>query len=156
MIVRWPEKVPAGVRSDGLVSQLDIMATIAELVGFQLPDDAAEDSYDMLPLWTGEIGISPRTTHIHNTFEDDYAIRSGEWNLVAARTGYRIKDKHKAWEIRHGYASDEDDRGQLFHIENDIGQRHNLIEQNPEKAAELAVLLQQIREQGYSAPRLSK
>jgi len=156
MIVRWTQKVPAGVRSDELVSQIDIMATIAALVGFELPDDAAEDSYDMLRLWTGETGTSPRTVHIHNTFEGDYAIRHGEWNLVAARTGYRIKDKHKAWEIRHGYSNDEDDRGQLFHIENDIGQRHNVIEQNPEKAAQLAELLQQIREQGYSAPRLSE
>ncbi len=156
MIVRWPEKVPAGVRSDELVSQIDIMATVATLVGFELPDDAAEDSYDLLPLWVGKTRTGPRTVHIHNTFEGDYAIRHGEWNLIASKSGYRIKDKHKEWEARHGYQNDENTDGQLFHIANDIGQRQNVIEQNPEKAAELAALLQRIRKQGYSAPRLSE
>ena len=156
MIVRWPGNVAAGISSDGLVSQIDIMATIAALVGFELPDNAAEDSHDLLPLWRGETGTSPRSVHIHNTFEGDYAIRHGDWTLVANETGYKIKDKHKEWEIRHGYQSDEDPRGQLFEIKNDIGQRHNVIEQYPEKAAELVKLLQQIQDQGYSAPRLRK
>jgi arylsulfatase A len=155
MIVRWPENVAAGTRSDGLVSQVDIMATIAALVGFELPDNAAEDSHDLLSLWKGATETSPRSVHVHNTFEGDYAIRNGDWNLVASETGYRIKDIHKAWETKHGYQSDEDARGQLFDMKSDVGQRSNLIEQYPDKAAELEKLLQRIREQGYSAPRLS-
>jgi arylsulfatase A len=156
MIVRWPEKVPAGTTSDELVSQIDIMATLAELLEHELPDDSAEDSHNLLPLWTGETVTSPRTVHIHNTGAGKYAIRHSDWTLIANKTGYRIKDIHKEWEVRHGYRDDTNAAGQLFDMQNDIGQRHNLIEQYPEKAAELAKLLQQIQEQGYSAPRLGR
>ena len=83
----WPNKVPANSKTDELVSQIDIMATIASIVGFTLPDDAAEDSYDLLPLWSGKTKNSGRDSLIHNTFEDAYAIRSGDWNLIAAKTG---------------------------------------------------------------------
>ena len=38
----------------------------------------------------------------------------------------------------------------------DIGQRNNLAAEHPERVAELQNLLKQIREQGYSAPRLAK
>lgn len=154
MIVRWPENVKAGSKSDELVSQIDVMASIAALVGVDLPDTAAEDSYDLSPLWTGKTKDSGRNIHVHNTFADEYAIRSGDWNLVASKTGYMNKKRHKAWEARRGYKNDVNAEGQLFNMKIDKEQRHNLIKQYPEKAAELAKLLQTIRKQGYSAPRL--
>ena len=36
-----------------LVSQIDVMATIASIVGYELPADQAEDSHDLQPLITG-------------------------------------------------------------------------------------------------------
>jgi len=45
---------------------------------------------------------------------------------------------------------------ELFNLIEDIGQRNNLAAEHPERVAELQKLLKQIREQGYSAPRLAK
>ncbi|MEN1680448.1 MAG: hypothetical protein AAGJ46_12715 [Planctomycetota bacterium] len=75
--------------SDELVSQIDIMATLAEVVDFKLPDNAAEDSHNPLPLWIGATDQSPRKHHIHNTRKGAFAIRSGGWTLIEGKTGYR-------------------------------------------------------------------
>jgi len=156
MIIRWPGKISAGKASNGLSSQIDIMATLASVVGYDLPDSAAEDSHDLLPLWTGQTRVSPRHTLIHNTFENSFAIRSADWTLIADENGYRLDKFYKAWELRHGYARPVNNsiKGQLFDMKKDMAQKFNLIERYPKKALYLDGLLQQIRDKGYSAPRL--
>ena len=57
---------------------------------------------------------------------------------------------------KHGYQKDDNEKGQLFDMTKDSGQRHNLIEKHPEKANELIKLLEQIKNQAGSAPRLNK
>ena len=153
-VVNWPGKVPAGKVSHELVSQIDIMATLAAVVDFPLPESAAEDSHNLLPLWTGATTEGPRKHHVHNTNPQAFAIRSGNWTLIKAETGYH-SGGYQAWEKKHGYSAEDAEDGFLFDLSEDIGQRKNLIDQHPEKAKELATLLQQIRDQGYSSPRLS-
>src|SRR5690606_11248919 len=53
MIVRWPGVIGEAQCSDALVGQVDLMATLASVVGFALPDDQAEDSFDLGPVWQG-------------------------------------------------------------------------------------------------------
>jgi arylsulfatase A len=154
-IVRWPGEVPAGRTSDDLISQIDLFATIAAIVGFPLPDNAAEDSYDQLPvLKHGAIPFPIRSTHVHNTKAGHYAIRDGYWLLVDAPSGY-VSGRNAAWEKKHGYEPDPA-KAQLFDLEKDPGQRHNVIAAHPDTAAELRALLARIRSQGHSAPRLDQ
>ena len=155
-IVKWPGVTKAGTVSDALVSQIDIMATIADFVGYKLPDDQAEDSHNLAPLLRGDVD-AVRTTHIHNTTNTQYAIRHGDWVLIDAKEGYsKAHDEAEAWEEKHGYPDDDDQPAELFNLVEDIGQRNNLAAEHPERVAELQKLLKQIREQGYSAPRLAK
>ena len=45
----------------------DVMATVAPIVGFQIPSDAAEDSYDMSEALFGAGGDSPvRLATVHH------------------------------------------------------------------------------------------
>ena len=155
-IVKWPGVTKAGTVSDALVSQIDIMATIADFVGYKLPDDQAEDSHNLAPLLRGDVD-AVRTTHIHNTTNTQYAIRHGDWVLIDAKEGYsKAHDEAEAWEEKHGYPDDDDQPAELFNLVEDIGQRNNLAAEHPERVVELQSLLKQIREQGYSAPRLAK
>lgn len=155
-IVKWPGNVPAGKTSNELVSQIDIMATIASVVDFKLPNDQAEDSHNQLPLFTGKTKTSPRTTHIHNTFANKYVIRDGDWLLVDTKSGYSRRKIHEPWEKKHGYKPEGNQEAYLYNMKEDVGQKHNVIDKHPEKAKQLRALLKKIREQGHSAPRLEK
>jgi arylsulfatase A len=153
-IIKWPGVAKAGAVSDALVSQIDLMATLAAALGHELPANAAEDSHNLLPLLKGEVE-SVRTTHIHNTNPKGYAIRHGDWLLVDAASGY-VSGANREWEVRHGYKPGAKGPVELYNLKTDIAQKHNLAAQHPERIAELQALLEKIRGQGHSAPRLAK
>lgn len=151
-LMKWPGVIPADRVCDSLVSQIDLMATIAAVVGYKLPPNAAVDSHDLLPLLEG--GTSTvRETHIHNTAPNIYAIRHGDWVLVDSKTGY-MSPRNPDWEARYGYPVDDDHPVELYNLQADISQRENLATSHPEKVDELKRLMSQIRKQGHSAPRL--
>lgn len=152
-IIRWPGVVRPASVSDALISQVDLMATFAALVGYVLPDDAALDSHDFLPLLTGKNASPPRRSHVHNTKKDHYAVRDGNWLLIDAETGY-VSARDKAWEQRHGYSQGEREPVELYDMENDPGQRTNRASSHPEMVSKLRGLLMKIRADGHSAPRL--
>ena len=151
-LIKWPGVTQPGRVSDALVSQIDLMATLAAALGYELPADAAEDSHDLLPLLKGEVE-SVRCTHIHNTSAGRYAIRHGDWLLVDSKDGY-VSRRDAAWEARHGYPPDDDSPVELYNLKTDLAQKQNIAAAHPEKVAELQTLLKQIREQGHSAPHL--
>jgi len=152
-LIKWPGLTEPNSTSGALVSQIDIMATLAAMLGHELPADAAEDSHDLLPLLEGKVD-SVRTTHVHNTKKGQYAIRHGDWLLVDAPNGY-VSGRNKAWEAKHGYPADDDQPAELYDLANDPGQRENVAGEHPEKVTELRELLARIRAQGHSAPRLA-
>ncbi|VGO18554.1 sulfatase-like hydrolase/transferase [Pontiella sulfatireligans] len=154
-IVRWPGVTPAGKVSDALVSQVDLMAAFAAMTGFDLPSDQAEDSYNVLPLFKGE-ETAIRSATVHNTADDQFAMRQGDWVLVNVIDAPRKSDAPSAWAQKHGYASPKSIQGELYNLKTDPGQRHNVSAEHPEKVKTLTALLKKIREQGFSAPRLMK
>lgn len=153
-LIKWPGLTKPGEVSSALVSQIDIMATLAAMLDFDLPDDAAEDSHNLLPLLKGE-AESVRDTHVHNTFANSYAIRHGDWLLINAKTGYHSRHD-PAWEKRRDYPADNNKQVELYNFSDDIRQRQDLADKHPDKVAELQSLLKTIREQGHSAPRFGK
>lgn len=152
-LIKWPGLTQPGTECGALISQIDFMATLASSVEYDLPENSAEDSHDLLPLLKGE-KQSVRTTHIHNTNPNNYAIRHGKWTLIDAKTGY-LSGVDKGWEKRHGYDPDEKPPVELYDMEKDIGQRKNLAAEHPGTVKELQALLKKIREQDHSAPRLA-
>jgi len=89
-----------------------------------------------------------------------YAIRSGDWSLIANKSGNQSRRMERfnyaQWQAKYGYVSDDNVKGQLFDMKTDSAQRMNLILQKPKKVAELTNQLRQIQRLGYSAPRLLK
>lgn len=153
-LFRWPGVAEAGRVEPALISQVDIMATIAGVVESELPDDAAEDSHNLLPLIRGA-ETKVRDSHIHNTKENQYAIRVGEYILVNHKDGY-MSGRNKGWEERRNYPVDDDGEVELYHFARDPGQRENIAKDHPDKVKEMKTLLEKIRSQGYSAPRLAE
>lgn len=153
LVIKWPGVTKPGTVSDAMISQVDFVATFADLTGYELPEHSAEDSHDFLPFLKGDAKISPRTSIVHNTQANHYAIRDGDWLLIDAKTGY-LRNPPKDWNEKHKQPADDEQPVELYNLKEDIQQRNNLAAGNPEKVAAMQALLKKLREQGYSAPRL--
>ncbi len=154
-VIKWPGLTKSGAVTDALISQVDLMATFAALVKFDLPRNAAEDSFNFQPWLKGETQTPPRTTMVHNTNPKGYAIRDGDWLLVDAKSGYASHKPSPVWNQKYHQAPDDDLPVELYNLKEDIGQRRNLAAGHPDKVAQLQALLKKIRAQGHSAPRLN-
>ena len=152
-LVRWPGITKPGV-SSSLVSQIDFMATFAEALDFELPKDAAEDSVSLLPVLR-DPSRSVRSTYVHCSHREEFAIRHRDWILILAGDGY-VSSRNGEWESKRNYPADDTGPVELYNLADDIGQRTNLASRYPEKVREMKGLLTKIRKQGHSAPRLAR
>jgi len=154
-IIRWPGVTEQGGVSEALLSQVDLMATLAALVGYDLPQNSAEDSHDFLPYLRGQTKDGPRQSMVHNTYANRYAFRDGDWVLIDTKTGDERPVPAK-WNEKHQQPADDDLPFELYNLREDPGQRHNLAAQHPERLQTLQARLKQLRDQGHSAPRFTR
>jgi len=148
-IVKWPGEIEAGSVSEEVISQVDIMATLAQVTGIELPENAAPDSYSILPVLKGENYNTPlREATIHNTFASVWGIRMGDWLYIDSPSGGH-REMPESFKNLRGYTDFSTD-GLLFNMHDDPEQRVNLYEKYPERVKEMDTLLQQYRESGSS------
>jgi arylsulfatase A-like enzyme len=140
-IARWPGRIGAGTRHTQTICLTDFMATCADLTGFTLPDDAAEDSFSLLPLLTGQDLAAPRAPVIHHSGNGTFALREGKWKMVfGSGSGGRQKPVGKPFETPYC----------LFDMETDPSETTNVIDRFPEIAGRLTEKLDAIRLEGRS------
>ena len=84
LVVRWPGKIKPNTVCDQLVSLNDLMRTCADIVDYRLPDDAAEDSVSMLPLFDGQFTEASRTELISVSPDNRITFRDKNWKLVVS------------------------------------------------------------------------
>lgn len=155
-IVRWPGKIEANTTSTQLTSLTDVMATCAEIVGATLPQQAAEDSYNMLPVFLGKQGNKPiRQYVLQQTISLDMSIRDGHWKYLDHQgSGGNNYDRPGEWGMNPYKLEDTDPDapGQLYDLETDPGETTNLYSKHPEKVAQLKAKLEDLMDSGRSAP----
>ena len=154
-IVRWPTKVPANTISDQLLSLTDVMATCAEIVGVRMPENAAEDSYNMLPVFLGSQGKEPvRQYLLQQTISLAMSIRDGNWKyLDHTGSGGNNYDREGEWGMNPYKLEDTDPDapGQLYDLDADPGERENLYSKHPEKVTAMKAKLEELKQRGRSA-----
>lgn len=108
-VARWPGKIPAGQTNDELMTTMDLLPTFAKLAGVELPTDRVIDGKDIWPTLTGQAKTPHKAFFYHrgNTLS---AVRSGNWKL----------------HVNNGSPT------QLYDLENDIGEKENLLGAHPE------------------------
>ncbi len=150
-IVRWPEATVPGSESDETVALTDLMATFASITGVELPDDAAEDSYDLTPVLQAESieGTLREATVLHSS-RGMYAIRQGPWKLIEGLGSGGFTEP-----VFEDPAPGEP-AGQLYNLEDDPQESMNVYEDHPDVVERLTGLLDRYREQGYSRPMGSR
>ncbi|NNJ26500.1 sulfatase family protein [Alienimonas chondri] len=148
-IVRYPGVTKPGAKTAALTSQVDLFATLAEVTGSELPDDAAatgdaayQDSFSLMPVLKGA-ATSGRDSIVHNTNANAYAFRHGDWLLIDAKTGHHSRVDPE-WLKKHD-TPPESGAVHLYNLADDIGQRNDLAPTMPEKVEELQAALQAAR-----------
>ncbi|MEI6534181.1 MAG: sulfatase-like hydrolase/transferase [Verrucomicrobiaceae bacterium] len=151
-LVRWPGHVKPGTICEQLLSQTDVMATVAAIVGEKLPNDAAEDSFNMLPTLLGLADKTIRPFMLEQAFGGArwLSIRRGSWKYLDHKgSGGNNYDKGEL----SPYALPETDPNapaQLYDLTTDPGEKTNLYSQKPEIAKEMKALLDQTKASGRS------
>jgi arylsulfatase A-like enzyme len=122
------------------------MGTLAGILGQDLPDNEAEDSYNLWPAFIGNHSSPIREATIHHSLDGFFSIRKGKWKYTP-HLGSGGFTQPKLIVPTEGEAS-----GTLYDIETDPKEHNNLYDQCPEVVVELSRLLEQYKEQGYSRP----
>jgi len=147
LLVRWPRTIRAGAVSDETVCLIDLLATCADILGDELPENAGEDSVSNLPLWRGDALDAPlREATVHSSANGSLAIRQGRWKLeMCPGSG--------GWSYpRPGPDTEGLPPIQLYDLETDIGERQNVAAEHPGIVEDLTELLTHYIKQGRSTP----
>ncbi len=132
-IVRWPGKVPAGKVCHELVTAMDLLPTLARLAGTTEPQDRVMDGRDIAPLLFDKPGArSPHESFFYYRHESLHAVRKGKWKL------------HFLQAV--GFAKPQAVAPELYDLDRDVGEQHNVAAAHPEVVAELTALAEQARQ----------
>jgi arylsulfatase A-like enzyme len=146
-LARWPGEIPTGAVSDELICHTDFMATVAAILDAKLPDNAAEDSYNILPAILGKNRQVPiREAIVHHSGDGAFAIRQGWWKLCLALGSQGFSVPKNIEPTKGG------PRGQLYNLADDPSEQHNLWSDRPEIVERLTNLLDQYKRDGRSVP----
>ena len=128
-VARWPGKIKAGSLNHDVICLNDLFATCTDILGADLPPDAAEDSVSILPGLLGK-ATGPMREATINQAPAGLAIRQGSWKLIMYRNGKR----------------------ELYNLKDDVSETKDLSRANTEVARRLEKLLQSYIDRGRSTP----
>lgn len=153
LIVRWPGHVKSGSTTDQLASLTDVMATLAAITVTELPRNAAEDSFNLLPVLEGKATAPVRPYLLMQAFAGarTLSIRRGSWKYLDHRGSGG--NNYASFELKR-YKLPEaapEAEGQLYDLSSDPGETTNLYLKRPEIVAELKALLEQSKREGRSS-----
>ena len=118
-IAFWPGVIPAATTNSESVMTMDFLPTFAKLAGTTLPAGRQIDGMDIMPLLKDDTKRSNRV--LHWLFGNAWAVRKGSWKLIG--------------EGKNALA--------LVNLEDDIGEKTNHLNEQPELVNELIKLHQQ-------------
>ena len=112
MIVAWPGHVKPGTTNNALISQTDFARSLAKIAGVDVPDGACGDSQELSYVLLGESDAG-RDSLVEQPAWGPWGYRKGAWKLINSK------------------------EPQLYFLDDDPGERHNLAAERPEKLREL-------------------
>ena len=77
----WPKTLTPRKVEHAMSTTMDILPTLAQILGTELPTDRKLDGHNILPLLTGESVVSPYESFYYYQLEQLQAIRKGAWKL---------------------------------------------------------------------------
>lgn len=136
-IVCWPETVTPKT-TDALTSQIDWFASLATLLDFELPENAAPDSRNEIETILG-INDKNRDFVVEQASNLTLSVIKGDWKYIEPNNGPAIIP----WGVN--IESGNLKTPQLYNIKNDKGENINIADQHPDKIKEFQDMLILIR-----------
>jgi arylsulfatase A len=110
------------------------------ILGAQLPDNAGEDSFSLVPLLKG-VDKPVREHAVSAALSGTPAVRLSQWKYIPALGS-------GGW----GEGGDQSQPIQLYNLASDIGEIRNLAAQQPERVQRMQALLKNLIVKGRSTP----
>lgn len=146
-IVNWKGVVPEGKVSSAVFSQVDLMASLAALIGAELPDSENMDSLNNLESMLGKSDKDRPYVLQQGAGEAYYGLRLGDWKLIPGTNPPPFAEmKHNSRENPISTPMPERNTDYLFNLAEDEGETTNLADQYPEKVEEMKAILEQIKQ----------
>ena len=137
-LMRWTGKIPAGTVCDEPGMNIDLLPTLAGLIGADLPAQKI-DGLDIAPLLLGENGAkNPHESYwLYYKQNELQGILKGSWKLILPHT-YRSFERAKGRDDgRPAPYQNLKTTVALYDLSADPGETTNLAEKVPERVAEL-------------------
>lgn len=135
-ITYWKGEIQPAI-SDAIVCQMDLLASLANLVGTQ---DLTTDSKELIKALLGESKKGRESLIIEATGKT--ALRHGNWVMIPPYKGENFREKV-------GIEVGNLPEFQLYNLIEDSGQKNNLANSNPEKLKELITIFETLRGEDY-------
>jgi arylsulfatase A-like enzyme len=145
-IMRWPGKIPAGSVCKEPVMTIDILPTMAGLIGARLPEHKI-DGLDVWPLVAGKSGAkSPHESFaLYYRRNELQAVMSGKWKLYFPHS-YRTLDGRPGGTGGKPVSYSQKKTGlALYNLEQDVSETRNLADQHPDIVKRLQAYGEQYR-----------
>lgn len=144
-VMRWPDRIPAGTTSDALCSTMDLLPTVAGLIGAEPPSDRVVDGRDILPVMTGDAATPHEAMYCYYGREL-HAVRDQRWKLHVPHK-YRSLNGGPAG--REGksvrYEQNEVTALELYDLQNDPGETADVAAAHPQVVERLLVHVEAAR-----------
>jgi arylsulfatase A-like enzyme len=142
-ITYWEGKIKPRV-SDALVSQIDLLNSIANLVGSDL---RTEDGENLLDVFMGKSAKGRENMVIEAMSRTAY--KKGDWVMIPPYDGPKVFESKNI-------ETANDDTYQLYNLKDDPSQQNNLAQSNPDKLEELKEEFDQLRGDPYKNVKPAK
>nr|WKN36092.1 arylsulfatase [Tunicatimonas sp. TK19036] len=136
LIIRWPGKINTGV-SNALVSQIDFMASFAELTQQSVSNEAGPDSQNALPALLGNANEG-RDFVVEHAASGTLSLIKDQWKYIEPS---QAQAYNRYTDIELGNAPEP----QLYNLTESTEEQQNVADANPEVTKEMATLLDSIR-----------
>lgn len=131
-MVYWKGRISPGV-SDALVCQIDLLASLGDLVGVEAD---TQDSQNLMDVLLGKSNEGREELVIEAMGRT--ALRKGDWVMIPPYQGPAVNPNVN---IELGNSPDY----QLYHLKEDLGQERNLVETQSDKLKEMIQAYEAIR-----------
>ena len=136
-LVRWPARIKPG-KQDALFSMIDVYASLAALLGHELPQGVAPDSRNRLDTFLGTDTLGCNYV-VQQNLNNTLSVIQGDWKYIEP------SDK-PAIEFWTKMELGNDLKPQLYNLSSDPGEKNNVAADYPEKVETLSALLKRVKD----------